>query len=910
MPSNIAGELINATQGLLCGGLLDALSPPRRVHSRARAVDADGNKVFVVNRHGDRVAPRWDEITDRIEELCSARYGRPLPAIDAPAITTDVIRRFKSGMTTREIDLVIVQVCAANGSMSADWLALAARVCVSDLHKRSPASMRRMMDDLVAAAPDTIGAQLSEEFLGVVHRFADEIDRKLDFSRDYDFDIFGFQTIARAYLLKSGDAINESTLATDQLMERPQHWYMREALLQYFTPDGRSHELDEATARARLADAFAHYDRLSLKLGSHATPTLLNTGKKPHLQQLSSCFQLGTADSIKGFGDSWRYAADISKLSGGESHWMSAVRAEGSRIRGTGGRSQGLRQLLRVYNEVQRLADQGGNRPGAFAMYLEVWHADVLTFLKMGRTKGVADNAPHLKYALVVCDAFMRALEADGDWHLMCPDECPGLYRVHGKAFEELYERYIREGRFRRKVKAREIAEEHRITLAQIGNPYVVNKDAMNAKSNMQHIGTVCSSNLCTETALLSFPDEEAKYFGAAPGEGEHGVCNLAALCLESFLVEVNGKTSDAGGPCPPRIATMDFGRLIEEAGNFTVALDKVIDITFYPTEQSRRANTRHRPVGLGVMGLANVFARMKLAYGSREAVALDQAIAAAIYYGAVRASARRGAALGSYPTFAGSPISRGILQPDMWAARGELAAGWEVALEKYLAPHVRAADWAELREAAKRAMRNGYVTAYMPTATTSNIVGQNECFEPFTANIYTRKTQAGEFIIINRHLVEELTQLGVWGDSVRRAIIREKGSVQGIEGIPADVKRRFRTARELDQRLLSLHAAARGAFICQTQSLNVYTKDVSMKAYASLMLKNWKLGLKTIWYYVHSTPATGGLMTAVSERSTAVQDEDADDGSDPTEGLPQLEPVLVCPRRKPGEAVCDACSV
>ena len=861
---------------------------------------AGGQMSYVVDRHGKKVRPRFDEITRRIEELCTEPYyGPPLTEIDPPLITQQVMPRFRSGMTTRELDATVVHLCQGYGTHAPDYLNLAARICVSDLHKRSPASMTAIITELRDAAPERF--RLSDEFCAIVARRSASIDFKMQFSRDFMFKFFGFQTLAFSYLQRSGDKVAESTLLDEQVMERPQHLYMRVSVgLFCCQPDGKGHLVEDSVLNARLEKAFRYYDLMSTHKISHATPTMLNIGTKH--QQLSSCFKAATGDDLPSLLDTVKSMGLYSKWAGGVSVWLTNVRSEGSIIRKTGGRSSGIKRYVRILNELQDYVDQGGNRPGAFAVYLEPWHDDIMTFLDLPR-KGVVLNAPSLKYGLMISRSFIKAVRDDEDWHTMCPDESPGLHLLWGEAFEKKYQEYVAAGKYRRKLKAREIFTKIWDTIRLRGVPYLVHKDNLNAMSNIQNVATICSSNLCVEVALPSWSNHDAESFGAKPGEGEHGVCNLAALCLESFLVDspdqasrrpsaVTDTTDTSSSSSSSSSAPVDEGPQIDFAGPTGIiaasglmaeALDNVIDLNYTASEEGRRSNTRHRPIGIGEMGLADVFARKKLIFGEPRARALDRAIAAAIHYGAMRRSAEMGKERGTYASFAfkeGSPASKGLLQPDLWVQRGFLAGGWEEEVHSVVGEALAPAHWVALRDQLKAGfLRNVYVNAYMPTATTANIIGQNECFEPFTANIYTRLTQAGEFIVVNRHLMTELIELGLWNDDMRRAIIAAGGSIQKMDSLPDNLKRRYKTAREMDQRVITLHAKARAPFICQTMSLNYYFTAPTLSNLLTIVDMADREGLKTISYYIHSKPAAGSQKTSVK----AIKDDDLDDDGDDT---------------------------
>jgi len=837
--------------------------------------------TYVINRQGKKVPVLFDEITARNEKLCSDPvYGPKLLAIDSPAITAEVVRRFCNGMSTAELDAETAAICIDRSTHHSDNEWLAARICVSSLHKRTPATLPGMVDAIVAAAPDRASIRYSDELIAIVHRAADAITGAIDLSRDFRFRFFGFQTVARSYLIRPSCRRQEkSPLLDDQLMERPQHLYMRVALgIFVCQPDKRGHEAEEAVFAQRLALAFRFYDALSLHLVSNATPTLLNAGTV--FDQMSSCFQLATGDNLLELFNTLKSAALISKWSGGISIWLHNVRAEGAPIRGTGGRSTGIKNYMKILNAVQVYVDQGGNRPGAFAVYLSVDHDDIFTFLKMARLKGeealLAQIAPDLKYALWVPDLFMEALTAQlentarvaaggendllaGDWYLFSPDEAPGLHLVYGNEYRILYARYVAERRARRCVKAGDIIDEAFKTWAQVGVPYVLFKDAINHKSNMSNIGPICSSNLCSEITIPSWSESDASDFarfhpGNANG-GEVGVCNLAAICLENFVVK-----NDCG------VETLDFAGIADAAGLETRALNRVIDLNYYPSEECRRSNHRHRPIGVGYMGLADVLARLGIVYGTTEAQVVARGVAASVYYGALRESCRLAKTEGSYETFDGSPISKGKLQPDLWVDAGDLAPGWEDDVEVATGGFLTRHDWENLRAMARKGVRNAYLAAAMPTATTGAIVGMNESVEPHTSNIYPRKTLAGEFLIVNRHLMRQLMALGLWDEKMRREILAAGGSVQGIARVPAEVRRLFRTAREIHPSLTIRMAKSMAPFICQSMSMNLFLDEPNLPKIIRFLVEGWKAGLKTGMYYCHTAPATGSQKTSVVE--------------------------------------------
>lgn len=842
---------------------------------------------YVVNRRGEQVPVRFDRITERNEDLRSnPDYGAELVSIDSPSITAQVVSRFRNGMSTRELDAETSAICIQLATHHSDYEWLAARIHISDLHKRTPASLRAMVELILGAAPDRDTVRLSDEFVACVTRGAERIEARLAPERDYALRFFGYQTIARSYLLRPLTRREESTLLDTQIMERPQHLYMRMAIgLFVCQPDRKGHLAPDDVFAQRLEAAFELYDALSLQRVSHATPTIINSATRT--PQLSSCFQVATGDDMDALYDSVKSMALISKWSGGISLWLHNVRAEGALIKGTGGLSSGVKRYAKVLNDVQLHANQGGNRKGAFAIYLSVDHADIIAFLTNARPKGEESlkevRSADLKYAIWVPDLFMEALEAQladnakpagvprdpaaGDWYLFSPDEAPGLHLVWGEEYRTLYAQYVSEKRYRRKVKAGDIVAEAYRTWAMAGVPYVLFKDHVNRKSNMKNVAPICSSNLCAEILIPSWSNFDAPTFNRFHPEnvgGEYGVCNLAALCLESFLV-----ASAAEGPGDKRqdlrgSVALDYKAIIDAAALLARALNRVIDLNYYPSDECGRSNRRHRPIGIGIMGLADVFARLKLAYGSPEALRVARAIAACVYYGALCESARLAGREGSYASFEGSPVSQGRLQPDLWAEQGHLAAGWAEEIAGTTGGAIGPEGWPALRGRVRQGVRNAYVTAYMPTATTSNIVGQNECFEPFTSNMYVRKTLAGEFFVVNRHLMAELGELGLWDDQMRREVLAAAGSVQGISRIPSDVQRRYRTAREIHPSLIVRTAAAMGPFICQSMSMNLMLDSPNLPKILRFLMEGWKAGLKCGLYYLHTKPKAGTQKTSV----------------------------------------------
>jgi ribonucleoside-diphosphate reductase alpha chain len=644
---------------------------------------------------------------------------------------------------------------------------------------------------------------VSQELIDCVEKHGPEIDAYINYDRDYDFDYFGFKTLEKSYLLKN---------SAMKVIERPQHMWMRVALCLW---------------AADLPRAFETYDMLSMKLFTHATPTLFNAGTPR--QQLSSCFLLAMKDdSIDGIYDTLKNCAAISKHAGGIGLHVHNIRARGSLIRGTNGQSNGLVPMLRNFNATARYVDQGGGkRNGSFAIYLEPWHADVEDFLKLKLNTGSEEErARDLFYAMWIPDLFMKCVEEDGEWSLFCPSEAPGLADVWGADFDAKYLDYQARGLARKKVSARKLWFQILDTQMETGTPYLLYKDAANAKSNQKNLGTIKSSNLCTEIMEYSSADETA-------------VCNLASIALPAFVVK-----------SPSLGYVYDFDGLRKCVRTVVRNLNRVIDVNYYPTVETRRSNMRHRPIGLGVQGLADVFAVLKISWESTEAAEMNQRIFEHMYYAAVEESAELALVEGSYSTFEGSPASKGMLQPDMWGVKP-----------------LTNLDWKELRDKAALGLRNSLLVAPMPTASTSQILGYNECFEPFTTNMYSRRVLAGEFTVVNKYLVKELLGLGIWGDDMKQEIVARNGSIQGIAKIPEDIQQRYKTSWELPQKILIDMAGSRGAFICQSQSLNLFMADPNYAKLTSMHFYAWKKGLKTGCYYLRTKAPVAAQKFTVDPR-------------------------------------------
>jgi ribonucleoside-diphosphate reductase alpha chain len=769
----------------------------------------------VIKRNGTAEEVSFDKVLQRIRKAAKGLQ------VNADVLSQQVLSQIIDGVHTSELDELTAQVAASLCTNHPDWGVLSSRIAISNHHKQTKDSFSEVVLILANQTMPKTGEKtqiVSDELVAIVKAHGTEIDARIEYDRDYLFDYFGFKTLERSYLLKD---------TSMKIMERPQHLWMRVAL---------------ALWSSDLPRAFETYDLLSTKAFTHATPTLFNAGTPR--QQLSSCFLLSMADdSIAGIYKTLGDCAAISKYAGGIGLHVHNVRARGSLIRGTNGQSNGLVPMLRVFNNTARYVDQGGGkRNGSFAVYLEPWHADVEDFLKMKLNTGSEEErARDLFYALWIPDLFMERVEADAMWTLFCPNEAPGLADVWGEKFNELYLRYEREGHGRKQVSAQKLWFSMLDSQMETGTPYILFKDACNRKSNQQNLGTIKSSNLCTEIIEYSSPTETA-------------VCNLASLALPAFVVK------DASGK-----PAYDYQALMKATRVAIRNLNRVININYYPTPETERSNMRHRPVGLGIQGLADVFAMLKLAWDDTAAEEVNQLIFEYMYYAAVDESAALAEVEGSYETFASSPASQGRLQPDLWGitpiteTRGTL-------------------DWAGLRARAGRGLRNSLLIAPMPTASTSQILGYNECFEPFTTNIYTRRTLAGEFVIVNKHLMRELMERGIWSEGLKQKIVAMNGSVQEIAEIPDEIKPIYKTSWELKQRTLIDMAAARGAFICQSQSLNLFVADPTYSKLTSMHFYSWKKGLKTGCYYLRTKAPVSAqkftvdprLLAAISSSSTS----------------------------------------
>lgn len=750
--------------------------------------DADA-EMYVSKRDGKQEVVAFDKILKRIKTLGSEANIK----LNYTALVMKVIDQLYSGISTTKIDELSAEQCASMASIHPDYNVLAGRIVVSNHHKNTHNSFLDVMNELYNYRDihDKHSPLVTEEFIDIVQNNADLLESTIDYNRDYLIDYFGFKTLERAYLMK----VNKITV------ERPQHMWMRVSI---------------GIHGENIDRVIETYHLMSQKYFTHATPTLFNAGT-PH-PQLSSCFLLAMEnDSIEGIYNTLKDCAMISKWAGGIGLHVHNVRASGSHIRGTNGQSNGLVPMLKVFNNTAKYVDQGGGkRNGSFAIYLEPWHADVELFLQMRKNHGDEElKARDLFYALWIPDLFMERVKTDGVWTLMCPDECPGLSDVHSAEFNKLYESYEQSGRGRKTMKARELWFQIMDAQMETGTPYLCYKDAANSKSNQQNLGTIKSSNLCSEIIEYSDKDESA-------------VCNLASIALPAFVDVATD----------PEQPVFRYDKLHEIAKVVAYNLNRVIDVNFYPTEKTRRSNMRHRPIGIGVQGLADVFMMLNLPFHSDESKKINKQIFETIYHAAVEQSCELAQLEGPYETFAGSPASEGMLQFDLWKVDPSATE------HRY--------DWDALRAKVKQhGLRNSLLLAPMPTASTSQILGYNECIEPITSNIYNRRTLAGEFILANKYLMLDLLKLDMWNDKIKNSIIANHGSIQHLESVPAHIREKYKTVWELPMRALIDMAADRGAFICQSQSLNLWLEDPTYSNLTSMHFYSWSKGLKTGIYYL-----------------------------------------------------------
>ena len=763
----------------------------------------------VVKRSGKQESVSFDKITARIKKLC---YGLDPNHIEPLEIAKKVIQGLYDGVSTTELDNLAAETAASMAAHHPDYAILAARIAISNLHKNTDKSFATTMDALYNYIDPKTGAKaglISDKTIKTVRKYSDVIDSAIIYDRDYDFDYFGFKTLERSYLLRMDGAV----------VERPQHMLMRAAV--------GIHDDD-------IEAAIETYNLMSEKWFIHATPTLFNAGTpKP---QLSSCFLLSmTDDSIPGIFETLSRCAKISQSAGGIGLSIHNVRAKGSYIKGTGGTSNGIVPMLKVFNDTARYVDQGGGkRKGAFAMYLEPWHADIFDFLDLKKNHGKEEmRARDLFYAMWIPDLFMQRVKEDGTWSLFCPNECPDLHDSYGEKFNKLFTKYEEEGRAKKTIKAQELWFAILESQIETGTPYILYKDACNEKSNQKNLGTIKSSNLCTEILEYTSPDEVA-------------VCNLASISLPKFIKD----------------SQFDFEELHRVTRVVTRNLNKIIDINYYPEPEAERSNMRHRPIGIGVQGLADAFILMRQPFDSPEAKQLNKDIFETIYHAAVVESNELAKKNGAYETFEGSPSSEGKLQFDLWDVTPS---------DRY--------DWAGLKEEIKETgLRNSLLLAPMPTASTSQILGNNECIEPYTSNLYSRRTLSGEYIIVNKHLLKDLIIEGLWDEDMKERLMVSNGSIQDFPDIPQNLKDLYKTVWEISQKVIIDLAADRGAYVCQSQSLNLFVENPNFGKLTSMHFYAWQKGLKTGMYYLRSKAAVDPIKFTVSQKhqKTTVQGEEA----------------------------------
>lgn len=776
----------------------------------------------VKKRDGSLEEMRYDKITRRISALCS---DLNLEYVDPTYITLKVTQGIYDEISTTELDQLAAETAASMTTTHPDYAKLAGRVAVTNLHKTTPKKFSLAIKELYSFVEPRTGKEsslISDELYKFVMKNKSVIDGAIVQERDFDFDYFGFKTLERSYLLK----------ISNRIVERPQYMYMRVAL---------------GICNGDIEMGLRIYDDLSQHFYTHATPTLFNAGtRRP---QMSSCFLIGNkGDDINGLFDTIKDVANISKWAGGIGLHVHDVRGKGSYIKGTGGESDGLLPMMKTYNEVARWINQGGKRKGSFAIYLEPWHSDIFEFIDLRKNHGKEEmRARDLFLAMWTPDLFMKRVEEDGEWTLFSPDEAPGLSDVYdspeSKDFTELYTKYEEEGRGRRVVKARKLMDAILTAQIETGTPYMLYKDAANSKSNQKNLGTIKSSNLCTEIIEYSSPTEQA-------------VCNLASIALPKYIVD----------------GEFNHDLLYEYVYQVVRNLNNVIDLNFYPTEETKRSNFRHRPVGLGVQGLADVFCSLRIPFESETADDLQTDIFETIYFAAMTSSKDISKEVGPYESISGSPIEKGIFQYQMWGLKDkDLSGRW---------------NWKELRkEVVKYGVRNSLLFAPMPTASTAQILGNNEAFEPFTTNLYSRRTLGGEFIVINKHLVKELMENDLWSDEIKDKLIMENGSVQNIPEIPTEIKEIYKTVWEMSQKTLLKMAARRSVFIDQSQSLNLFISNATKAKLLAAHLFGWKLGLKTGMYYLRTRSAVDPLKgLGISTQRTKPNPESVEETSEKVE--------------------------
>ncbi len=787
--------------------------------------------MHVVKRDGRKEAVKFDKVTARIIKMC---YGLD-PLVSPEAVAMKVIEGIFDGVTTKQLDNLAAEVAAAKTMDHPDYALLASRIAVSNLHKDTKKTFSETIEDMynyIDPKTNKPASLIADDVYKVIQKNKDVLDSSIIYDRDFRYDYFGFKTLTRSYLLR----IN------GEIVERPQHMLMRVSL---------------GIHKSDIQSAIKTYNLMSEGWFTHATPTLFNSGTpKP---QMSSCFLLTMKeDSIEGIYDTLKNCAQISQSAGGIGLSIHDIRATGSYIKGTNGTSNGIVPMLRVFNDTARYVDQGGGkRKGSFAIYIEPWHADVFDFLDLKKNHGKEEQrARDLFYALWIPDLFMKRVKENGEWTLMCPHECPGLSDTHSAEFEKLYTKYEKAGKGRKTIKAQDLWFKILESQIETGTPYMLYKDAANSKSNQQNLGTIKSSNLCTEIIEYTAPDEIA-------------VCNLASIALPKYVKEDG---------------TFDHDKLFEVTYQTTLNLNRIIDVNYYPVEEARNSNMRHRPIGIGVQGLADAYMLMRLPFESDGARQLNAEIFETLYYASMTASKDLAIKEGPYETFKGSPVSKGIFQFDMWGVTPSSRWEWDVLKE----------------EVKKHGVRNSLLLAPMPTASTAQILGNNECFEPYTSNVYTRRVLSGEFIVVNKHLLKDLVKEGLWNKEMRQTLMSTNGSVQNIQGIPQELKDLYKTAWEIPGKAIMDQAADRGAFICQSQSLNVFMENANFGKLTSMHFYAWEKGLKTGMYYLRTKAATDAIKFTVDK---AMVQETADNAKIAAD---EAQAAIACSIDNPDD--CEMC--
>ena len=838
--------------------------------------EIDSNLMFVIKRDGRKEEMDYGKILKRCRWLT-----KNLDGVNTNELIQQLIAQSFDGIKTEQLDELAAEICVQKGTIHPDWDKLATRFIISNHHKNTSPSFSETTQILF----DT--GLISKEYYSNAMKYKDKLNTVINYQNDYNYNYFGFKTLERAYLMKDLDA--------NKIIERPQDMIMRVAL--------GIHE-------SNIKEVIKTYKTMSDGFFTHATPTLFNMGTQR--QQASSCFLLTMKDdSVDGIFDTIKWSAQISKTAGGEGISVHNIRASGTKIKGTNGISNGIVPMMKVFNETARYIDQGGGRrKGSFAIYLEPWHADIEDFLMMRRNTGSEEmRARDLFYALWICDLFMKRVEANQDWTLMCPHKCPGLFDCYGDEFEALYQKYESEGRGEKTIKAQELWYNILDSQIETGTPYILYKDACNFKSNQKNLGTIRSSNLCCEIVEYTSPDEIA-------------VCNLASIALPKFVEQEKDPETQVIKP------TYNFKKLEEIVKIVTRNLNRIIDINYYPVKEAENSNRLHRPIGIGVQGLADVFALMRMPFDSDQAKELNQKIFAHIYVAALEASldmARKRKKIiadykkmvkdtqnytkddilqfknqnyildtelslpvmysGSYSSFMDSPTQNGLLQFDLWGQEPlpELVERFNKIKE----------------DIKKHGIRNSLLVAPMPTASTSQILGNNECFEPYTSNIYKRRTLAGEFKIVNKHLMNDLIELGLWNNDVKDQIIINDGSVQNIDTIPENIKSLYKTVWEIKQRHIIDMASQRGAYICQSQSMNVFIAQPNYKNLSSMHFYGWKKGLKTGMYYLRTRPVVKADQVSIMKKKKS--------NSKVNDNTTQNTPVLACSIDNPDCLACGS---